>query len=164
MNIVNEKEYEYASEQKQRIADFLIQSVTSDLPPTWIKNTTDKVLREMVNLFSAHGVKSEEMEAQKEDLHEKARTIAIDRVKLNLCFEKIFEEEKLKLESHDFDPIILQESRSLRIPPKQLVQKIQQDEALREDIRMKAFQAKMINWLFVLLFRKAHTNTENPAS
>ena len=104
------------------------------------------------------------MEAQKEDLHEKARTIAIDRVKLNLCFEKIFEEEKLKLESHDFDPIILQESRSLRIPPKQLVQKLQQDEALREDIRMKAFQAKMINWLFVLLFRKVHPNTENSAS
>jgi hypothetical protein len=52
----------------------------------------------------------------------------------------------------------------LRIPPKQLVQKIQQDEALREDIRMKAFQAKMINWLFVLLFRKAHPNTETSAS
>ena len=163
-NIRRRKEYEYASDQKQRIADFLIQSVTSDLPPTWIKNTTDKVLREMVNLFSAHGVKNEEMEAQKEDLHEKARTIAVDRVKLNLCFEKIFEEEKLKLESQDFDPIILQESRNLRIPPKQLVQKIQQDEALREDIRMKAFQAKMINWLFVLLFRKAHPNTENSAS
>ena len=162
-NIRRQKEYEYASDQKQRIAEFLIQSVTSDLPPTWIKNTTDKVLREMVNLFSAHGVKNEEMEAQKEDLHEKARAIAIDRVKLNLCFEKIFEEEKLKLESHDFDPIILQESRSLRIPPKQLVQKIQQDEALREDIRMKAFQAKMINWLFVLLFRKAHPSTETSA-
>ncbi len=163
-SIRRQKEYAYASEQKQRIAEFLIQSVTSDLPPTWIKNTTDKVLREMVNLFSAHGVKNEEMEAQKEDLHEKARAIAVDRVKLNLCFEKIFEEEKLKLESHDFDPIILQESRSLRIPPKQLVQKIQQDEALREDIRMKAFQAKMINWLFVLLFRKAHPDTETPAS
>ena len=162
-NIRRQKEYEYASEQKQRIADFLIQSVTSDLPSTWIKNTTDKVLREMVNLFSAHGVKSEEMEAQKENLHEKARTIAIDRVKLNLCFEKIFADEKLKLENRDFEPIILQESRSLRIPPKQLVQKIQQDEALREDIRMKAFQAKMINWLFVLLFRKAHPNTETPA-
>ena len=162
-NIRRQKEYAYASKQKQRIAEFLIQSVTDDLPPSWIRSTTDKVLQEMVNLFASHGIKNEEMENQKEELHEKARTIAIDRIKLNLCFEKIFEDEKLRLENQDFEPVILQESQRLRIPPKQLIQKIQQNEALREDIRMKAFQAKMINRIFLLLFRKAHPNAETPA-
>ena len=160
--IRRQKVYEYASKQKQRIAEFLIQSVTSDLPPSWIKNTTEKVLQEMVNLFSSHGIRNEEMETQKEGLHEKAQAIAIDRIKLNLCFEKIFEDEKLQLENHDFEPVILQEARNLRMSPKQLLQKIQQSEALREDIRMKAFQAKVINWIFLALYKKAHPNAETP--
>lgn len=157
--IRQQKEQAYAMQQKHRITEFLVQSVSSDLPPTWIKNSTENVLQEMVNLLSSHGVTEQEREKQKAVLYEKAKAIAIDRIKLNLCFEKIYQKEQLKLENRDIEPVILQEAQTMRIPPEKLVQKIRQDAALQQDIRTKAFQAKMINWIFHQLRPKENPST-----
>ena len=156
--IRRQKEQAYAVQQKHRITEFLVRSVTNDLPSTWIENSTKNVLQEMVNLLSSHGVTEQEREEQKAVLYEKAKAIAIDRIKLNLCFEKIYQKEQLKLENRDIEPVILQEAQARRIPPEKFVQKIRQDPALQNDIRTKAFQAKMINWLFQQLRPKANVS------
>lgn len=152
--IRSRKEQEFAAQQKQKISEFLIQSVACDLPPSWVHAETQKVLQEMVNLFSSHGVKNATLEEQKSALVEKAQTIARDRIKLNLCFEKIFKAEKLQVDAHDIERVLVQEAAQRHIAPQKLVQMIQKDEAERSAIQGKAFQAKMINWLFDTLNKK----------
>ncbi len=152
--IRNRKEQEFAAQQKQKISEFLIQSVTCELPSSWLRAETDRVLQEMVNLFSSHGVKNAMLEEQKSALVEKAQAIARDRIKLNLCFEKIFKEEKLQLEGHDIERVLVQEAAQRHMTPQKLLQLVQKDEAERNDIQGKAFQAKMINWLFETLNKK----------
>lgn len=149
--IHDRKEQEFAVQQKQKISEFLIQSVLCDLPPSWIKMETDRVLQEMVNLFSSHGVKTPMLEEQKSALFEKAQSIARDRIKLNLCFEKIFKEEKLQLEGRDIELVLVQEAAQRHMTPQKLLQLVQKDENEKNSIRSKAFQAKMINWLFETL-------------
>ncbi len=144
----NRKEQEYASQQKQRISEFLIQSVNCELPSSWIQSETNKVLQEMINLFSSHGIKQGTLEEQKESLIERASAVARDRIKLNLCFEKIFNEEKLKMEARDIELVLVQEAAQQHITPQKLLQIVQKDERERNAIQNKAFQAKMINWLF----------------
>ena len=153
--IKNRKEQEFAAQQKQKISEFLIQSVTCELPASWLRAETDRVLQEMVNLFSSHGIKNTMLEEQKEALVEKAQAIARDRIRLNLCFEKIFKNEKLKLEAQDIERVLVQESAQRHITPQKLLQLVQKDEAERKDIQTKAFQAKMINWLFETLNKKS---------
>ncbi|MFQ6723413.1 MAG: trigger factor [Opitutales bacterium] len=144
----NRKEQEYAAQQKQRISEFLIQSVTCEMPSSWVRSETNKVLQEMVNLFSSHGIKQGMLEEQKEALVERARTVACDRIKLNLCFEKIFSAEKLKVDARDIELVLVQEAAQRHITPQKLLQLVQKDERERNAIQNKAFQAKMINWLF----------------
>lgn len=153
--IKNRKEQEFSAQQKQKISEFLIQSVNCELPTSWLRAETDRVLQEMVNLFSSHGVKNTMLEEQKGALFEKAQSIARDRIKLNLCFEKIFKEEKLKLEGQDIEHVLIQEAAQRHMPPQKLLQLVQKDEAERNDIQGKAFQAKMINWLFDTLNKKS---------
>ena len=152
--IRSRKEQEFAAQQKQKISEFLIHSVACELPSSWVHAETQKVLQEMVNLFSSHGVKNATLEEQKGALVEKAQSIARDRIKLNLCFEKIFKEEKLQLEATDIERVLVQEAAQRHIAPQKLVQMIQKDEAERSAIQGKAFQAKMINWLFDTLNKK----------
>lgn len=152
--IRSRKEQEFAAQQKQKISEFLIQSVACDLPPSWVYAETQKVLQEMVNLFSSHGVKNATLEEQKSALFEKAQSIARDRIKLNLCFEKIFKAEKLQLEAQDIERVLVQEAAQRHIAPQKLVQMVQKDEVERNAIQGKAFQAKMINWLFDTLNKK----------
>ena len=153
--IKNRKEQEFAAQQKQKISEFLIQSVNCELPASWLRAETDRVLQEMVTLFSSHGVKNTMLEEQKGALVEKAQSIARDRIKLNLCFEKIFKEEKLKLEGQDIERVLIQEAAQRHMTPQKLLQLVQKDEAERNDIQGKAFQAKMINWLFDTLNKKS---------
>ena len=149
--IHDRKEQEFAVQQKQKISEFLIQSVLCDLPSSWVKVETDKVLQEMVNLFSSHGVNNTMLEEQKSALFEKAQGIARDRIKLNLCFEKIFKEEKLQLEGRDIEFVLVQEAAQRHMTPQKLLQLVQKNEEEKNNIRSKAFQAKMINWLFETL-------------
>ncbi len=155
--IRDRKEHEFASQQKQRISEFLIQSVTCELPESWVKAETDKVLQEMVNLFSSHGIKNTMLEEQKTALFEKAQTIAANRIKLNLCFEKIFKNEKLQLDGRDIELVLVQEAAQRHMTPQKLLQLVQKDENEKNNIRSKAFQAKMINWLFESLNKKEET-------
>lgn len=156
--IKNRKEQEFEAQQKQKISEYLIQSVNCELPGSWLHAETDRVLQEMVNLFSSHGVKSTMLEEQKAALIEKAQSIARDRIKLNLCFEKIFKAEKLQLDGHDIERVLLQEAAQRHITPQKLLQLVQKDERERNDIQSKAFQAKMINWLFDTLNKKPETS------
>lgn len=142
------KKAEYAAHQKQRIAEYLVQSIQCDLPHSWVKSQTDKILQEMVDVFASHGVKEQEMEEQKALLYEKAKEGAVSRIKLDLCFEKLSRDEHLVLEEQDLTPIVMQEARRLHISPQKLVQQANKDNRLRVDIQGKAFQAKLINWLF----------------
>lgn len=152
--IRSRKEQEFAAQQKQKISEFLIQSVTCELPASWVHAETQKVLQEMVNLFSSHGIKNTALEEQKSALFEKAQGIARDRIKLNLCFEKIFKTEKLQLEAQDIERVLVQEAAQRHIIPQKLVQMVQKDDAERSNLQGKAFQAKMINWLFDTLSKK----------
>ena len=144
----NRKEQEYAAQQKQRISEFLIQSVMCEMPSSWVRSESHKVLQEMVNLFSSHGIKQGILEEQKESLVDRARTVACDRIKLNLCFEKIFSEENLKVDARDIELVLVQEAAQRHVTPQKLLQIVQKDERERNAIQNKAFQAKMINWLF----------------
>ncbi|MGX8717373.1 MAG: hypothetical protein ACSW8C_05310, partial [bacterium] len=65
-----------------------------------------------------------------------------------------FKEEKLQLEATDIERVLVQEAAQRHIAPQKLVQMIQKDEAERSAIQGKAFQAKMINWLFDTLNKK----------
>ncbi|MDR1255125.1 MAG: trigger factor [Puniceicoccales bacterium] len=147
-SLVERKRQAYAGQQKQRISEFLIQSVTCDLPPSWVKREAEKVLQEMVNLFATHGVKNDLLEEQKENVIQKAQSIAEDRVKLNLCFEKIAAQEKLKLEGKDIEPVLIQEAMQRQITAQKMLQMVQKNSQLRQEIQQKAMQAKLINWLF----------------
>ncbi|MDR0393139.1 MAG: trigger factor [Puniceicoccales bacterium] len=149
--LVERKRQAYAGRQKQRISEFLIQSVTCDLPPSWVKREAEKVLQEMVDLFATHGVKNALLEEQKESVIQKAQSIAEDRVKLNLCFEKIAAQEKLQLEGKDIEPVLIQEAMQRRIPAQKMLQMVQKNSQLRQEIQQKATQAKLINWLFCYL-------------
>lgn len=153
----NRKEQTFASEQKQKISEFLINAVTCELPASWVNRETDIVLQEMVNLFSSHGVKSKMLEDQKSALFEKAQSVARDRIKLNLCFEKIFNQEHLKMEARDIELVLVQEAAMRHMKPEKLLQQVQRDELVRADIQRKAFQAKVINWLYFTLSKQKST-------
>ncbi|MDR0647015.1 MAG: trigger factor [Puniceicoccales bacterium] len=152
--LMERKRQAYAGQQKQRISEFLIQSVTCDLPPSWVKRESEKVLQEMVNLFATHGVKNDLLEEQKEKVIQKAQSIAEDRVKLNLCFEKIAAQEKLQLEGKDIEPVLIQEAMQRQISAQKMLQMVQKNSPLRQEIQQKSMQAKLINWLFCYLENK----------
>ena len=153
-SIATRKEQDFEARQKQKISEYLTQSVTCELPESWVKIETDKVLQEMVNVFSSHGVKQDMLEEQKSVLFEKAQTIARNRIKLNLCFEEIFDIEKVKLDAHDIERVLAQEAAQRHMAPQKLLQQVRKDEYVRNDIQGKVLQAKMINWLYKTLSQK----------
>ena len=153
--LMDRKYQVYASQQKQRISEFLIKSVTCELPQAWVKRETEKVLQEMVDVFSSHGITDEKLTQEKEMVVQKAQSIADERIRLNLCFEKIAKQENLHLEGKDIEPVLIQEAMRRQIPAQKMLQMAQRDLKLRQDIQQKSMQAKMINWLFNQLAHKA---------
>ena len=125
------------------------------MPQAWVKRETEKVLQEMVDVFSSHGITDEKLTQEKEMVVQKAQSIADERIRLNLCFEKIAKQENLHLEGKDIEPVLIQEAMRRQIPAQKMLQMAQRDLKLRQDIQQKSMQAKMINWLFNQLAHKA---------
>ena len=70
---------------------------------------------------------------------------------------KIFKNEKLQLDGRDIELVLVQEAAQRHMTPQKLLQLVQKDENEKNNIRSKAFQAKMINWLFESLNKKEET-------
>lgn len=142
------KKQEQMVQQKQRISEYLVENLHCDLPPSWVKSETEKVLQEMVDVFSARGVSDSMLKEQKNAVVQRAKSIAEERIRLNLCLEKIAEVEKIRLEGKDIEPILVQEAMHRQIPVEKVLQAIQKSEVERQGVQRKAMQAKIINFLY----------------
>lgn len=154
-NIENQKKQQNATAERQQITEQLLKSVEFPIPESGIESETEAVLRDFMQRNMQQGVSQEELEANKEQLHQGATQAAHDRLKSRLILSKIAEKEKVKIENEDMSRMIMMEAQQTREKPDKLVKELRKDERRLNRMRSDIILGKTMD----LLLDKAERET-----
>ena len=155
--LIRQREGKLHADKCQQILDKIKDLVDFPLPESAIEEETHMMLQELLRVELAQGAQPEAMEAKREELTEKARGYATDRVKIQILLLKIAEKESIEIHNDDMQRHIVQEASAQRISPEEFVKELQKDRArvlrLQRNVRF--------NKTLDLLVKEAKLNKQN---
>ena len=157
--IIEQKTIKREDKNKSKIIDCLIGQLKCEIPSALIKSESEQILQEMVNVFSARGVSESLINEQKQAVISRAKEIATEKIKLNLCIEKIAKEDDIRLENKDFEPALMQLAMRKNMNINKLLTTIKKDEHMRKEVFQHALQIKVVD----ILYSKIKDNATNAA-
>lgn len=157
-NLENQKKQQNANSERQQITQALLESVQFAIPESGIESETEAVLRDFMQRNMQQGVSAEELEKNKEQLHEGASKAAADRLKSRLILSKIAEKEKVKVENDDLSRMIMMEAQQTGQKPEKLVKELRKDQSRVNRMRSEILLGKTMD----LLVEKAVKETAAP--
>jgi trigger factor len=146
-----QKMHEYRHHQEMRIVDFFVKNVECDLPKSWVQLEMEGVLQSIVNALAERGLREEALEAHRAALVGRARTLAEERLKLQVCLEKVAEMENVNVEEVDIQEVLIQECSRRGISMEQLLHILKENKEDREWIRNAAFRAKLLRHMYTTI-------------
>ena len=158
-NLTLRKAQENHTAQRRQVAEALAAKVEFAVPESLVEMETQNMLRRFIEENMRRGVTADQFEKDKESLYEGARKSATLRVKQQLLFAKVAEQEKITVTEQDIDTFIYQEAARTNQTPEKLAKELGK---ARERLR-SIQQAIIFDKALDLLVAKAKVTTV-PAS
>jgi len=86
---------------KNEAARIMLERTQLEVPPSEVQAASDKLIREIVQEQKARGVKTEEVEAHKEEIFAQAQLTAVNQVKLNYIAAGIATMENIEVDNDE---------------------------------------------------------------
>lgn len=130
-----------------QVVNYLQDRLEIPLPESLLEEETQNVMRRIMKDNLARGVKYEEFENRKQELHDQSRSMAARRVKMDLILERIAAAEQIEPTNDDLSRAIYAESVREKIRPEQLVQELRKDQNRLHKLRQQTRAGKTLDFL-----------------
>lgn len=146
-DIGRQKKQENYANQRQQVAEQLVNAIEFPLPESAIERETEVILRQFLENNIRRGVNPEEFEAQKEELHESARKAAFNRAKSQIILSRVAEAEKIAVDDKDISRYVFFEAQRRQQKPEQFVKELKKNPEEVESIRIGLLLDKTLDFL-----------------
>ena len=159
-NIRNQKQQRSSGQERQQITQYLNNNVDIPLPESGVQHETETVLRDFIQRNMQQGVSREELEKNKDQLHEGASQAARDRLKSRFILSRIAEKEGVEVTQEDLSQVIMQQAMQEGQKPEALVKELRKDRSRVDEMRREILISKTVDLLLEKAERVEKTPTE----
>ncbi len=122
---------------RRSLIDKLLSSIEFELPDSFVKDETRRMLEEMVEDNRRRGVSEEDLVSHKDELIQSSEKHARNRLRSRFILIKVAREESLEVTEQDLAQKLALMAQQYRMPPDQLRKELEKNDALgsiREDL------------------------------
>lgn len=119
------------SRQRDEIVKWLLESTDlKDLPQTLVEEEARHIIQDVVQENMRRGVGKDEIEANREEIFNRAAQSSAERVKLNYILTRIAEEKKIEVGDEDVDARLAEMAARYHMPPQKMKAEMEKRDAL----------------------------------
>jgi len=145
---------EMTSEKKRRvetlkhnqIIDYLVSRVECELPQSYVKDETRRIMSEIVQQNQRRGITDDLLREKQKDIVSAASRNAKDRLKANFILTKIAEEEKMDVSAAELKKRVEQLADQYRMPFEKMMSELKEKRAI-DQVREEVLIGKVLDFL-----------------
>ena len=120
---------------RNQVVSALLDRVNFDLPETPVQHETRKLVYEIVDDYKKRGVSKEVIDQQKEQIYALASKGAKGRVKAGFLFQKIAEQEGIRISEPELNTQIVAMANAYKMTPQKFLKELQERDGVQEIYR-----------------------------
>ncbi len=118
--------------QRDEVVKWLLAATDlKDLPQTLVEGEARHIIQDVVQENVRRGVGKEEIEANREDIFNRAAQSSTERVKLNYILGRVADERKIEIGDADVESRVAEMAGRYRMPPQKMKAELEKRDALR---------------------------------
>lgn len=131
-DLQNELTFKLDKAVRSQVIKALVDKVTFDLPESAVAQETRNVVYDIVNENQKRGIPRELIEKEKENIYAAATQGARERVKVSFLFQRIAEQEDIKVSQEEILRRVTQLAGAYQVEPKKFLQDLQKRNGIVE--------------------------------
>lgn len=144
-NIEQQKKAQRANKHRSQITNALCERVEFPIPESAQEEETQGVLQELVNINHRQGIPEEQLEENKNELHDSAKNIAENRIKTRYVLLQHAKDKELKVENYEIQSFIINEAQQRQIDPNIFIKDLQKEPGAINDIQENILVQKSLH-------------------
>jgi len=131
---------------KDQLVQALLSKVSYELPETVVSSETRNMIYNVVNENQRRGVDREVIEANKDQIFATANNSAKERVKAMFLFQRIAQQEGIKVEQQEVAQQVMGMAQQYQMKPEKLVKELEKNNGFGE-INERILSSKVLDFL-----------------
>jgi trigger factor len=132
--------------KRNQIVDYLVKRVECELPQSYVKDETRRIMSEIVQQNQRRGVTEEVLRENQRDIVNTASRNAKDRLKANFILLRIAEKENLEVSAPDFRARVEALAAQYRVPYEKTLADLE-SRGLIPQVREEVLIGKVLDFL-----------------
>ena len=144
--LVVEKEHRLETMKRNQIIDYLASHVECELPQSYVKDETRRILSEIVHHNQMRGISDDLLRENQKDIISAASRNARDRLKANFILTKIAEKEQIEVKPLELRERVQMLANQYRVKYEKMISDLEEKKAI-EQVREEVLIGKVLDFL-----------------
>jgi trigger factor len=144
--LVVEKEHRLETMKRNQIIDYLASHVECELPQSYVKDETRRILSEIVHHNQMRGISDDLLRENQKDIISAASRNARDRLKANFILTKIAEKEQIEVKPQELRERVQMLANQYRVKYEKMISDLEEKKAI-EQVREEVLIGKVLDFL-----------------
>jgi trigger factor len=141
-----EKENRLETMKRNQIIDYLASRVECELPQSYVKDETRRILSEIVHHNQMRGISDDLLRENQKDIISAASRNARDRLKANFILTKIAEKEQIEVKPQELRERVQMLANQYRVKYEKMMSDLEEKKAI-EQVREEVLIGKVLDFL-----------------
>jgi trigger factor len=144
--LVVEKEHRLETMKRNQIIDYLASHVECELPQSYVKDETRRILSEIVHHNQMRGISDDLLRENQKDIISAASRNARDRLKANFILTKIAEKEQIEVKPQELRERVQVVANQYRVTYEKMMSDLEEKKAMGQ-VREEVLIGKVLDFL-----------------
>ena len=144
--MTSEKKRRVETLKRNQIIDYLVSRVECELPQSYVKDETRRIMSEIVQQNQRRGITDDLLREKQKDIVSVASRSAKERLKANFILTKIAEEEKMDVSAAELKKRVEQLADQYRMPFEKMMSELKEKRAI-DQVREEVLIGKVLDFL-----------------
>ena len=141
-----EREHRLETMKRNQIIDYLASHVECELPQSYVKDETRRILSEIVHHNQMRGISDDLLRENQKDIISAASRNARDRLKANFILTKIAEKEQIEVKPLELRERVQMLANQYRVKYEKMISDLEEKKAI-EQVREEVLIGKVLDFL-----------------
>jgi trigger factor len=141
-----EREHRLETMKRNQIIDYLASHVECELPQSYVKDETRRILSEIVHHNQMRGISDDLLRENQKDIISAASRNARDRLKANFILTKIAEKEQIEVKPQELRERVQMLANQYRVKYEKMMSDLEEKKAI-EQVREEVLIGKVLDFL-----------------
>jgi trigger factor len=141
-----EKEHRLETMKRNQIIDYLASHVECELPESYVKDETRRILSEIVHHNQMRGISDDLLRENQKDIISAASRNARDRLKANFILTKIAEKEQIEVKPQELRERVQMLANQYRVKYEKMMSDLEEKKAIGQ-VREEVLIGKVLDFL-----------------